>query len=150
MSYPILYDSNVVYDQAIYSISKFINNNVKDNEVVWGIDEVRGYYIKDSNKRFIQDNYLLAFSYLIKNNNNKDVLNVFKKHNIKYFLWRGSGENYSERMLWAKMPNGSKDYSDFTLKNYKMAIDFKNEYMELVHAEKGYYLYRLKDKLISK
>ena len=132
-----------------YSITKYINKNLNKEEMIWGLDEPRGFQIDNSNNRYIQDNYVLTFSYLLRNNNKKDVYKFLADFNIKYFLWSGmnDSENISRRMLWAKLPNGSKRYANFTLDNYGRVIKFLKNNTELVKKENNYYLYKLKDNL---
>jgi len=139
--------NNSIIENNYYLITKFINNNLNDKGLIWGLDEPRGYYVNNSNNRYIQDNYVLTFGYLLENKDEKEMLKFFKQFNIKYFLWRGmnNSENLSERMLWAKMPNGSEEYANFTLDNYKRVIKFKNKHMKLITQEGDFYLYKLKE-----
>ncbi len=146
INYMSLYspDPSISRDK-LYLMSEYLNNNLDNKEMIWGLDQARGYYIDNSNNRYIQDHYLLYISYLLKNNTEEHVIRVLKNFNIRYFIWRGYTENISERILWAKQENGSQEYANFTLDNYKRVIKFKNKHMDLVAHEGEYYLYKLKE-----
>ena len=105
----------------------------------------RGYYLDGAESRFIVDLSLVSFGYLLKSKSETDALEYLQQSKINYFLWTGYPENFNGRMLDTRLPNGSPEYADLTLNNYKKFIKFKNKYLELVTQQGDYYLYKLKD-----
>lgn len=130
----------------LWQISDWMNRELPSEAKIWGIGEPRGFYVDRSFERYIPDNYHLAFSWLLRDRGPAGTIQFLDENNIKYLLIHGGyGDPGAPNVIsYAYLPNGSQRYAELIWNINKELIDFKDQYLELIHSDGSYFLYKVK------
>jgi hypothetical protein len=143
----IYYETQLESKDGLIKMSEHINKKIPSESLVWGVDEPRGFFINNSAEKFIPDNYLLAFSFLLRNYPEVEVIEKVKNLGVTHFLFAGTDNspNVTLRMIWANFETGSKKYANFTLDNNLNFMRFRDKHLILEYGVGDYFLYRWRE-----